>query len=551
MANFYDTMKKVQNNVSVTENGMEGYKTTYHPLLDLNFKVTSYRKLTNEQICKDVDSIIAEQGDARYLLKFLFMVRDVREGLGERRLFRVALKHLIFNASFDNKDEIVKDLIKNQIVEYGRYDDLFIFMGTYLQDYMIETVLNQLKQDYANMEAQKAISLLAKWMPSENTSSAETRKLAKVFIKSFGASAKEYRQTLSALRAYLKVTETYTSANEWDKIDYNQVPSKANLKYKDAFLKHDEERRRDYLAALRVGVDKEGNKVKINSSVNFPHEIVAKYTKKSYWSLQLCEYDEALEQLWKNLKQKDGLNNTIVVRDGSGSMTSTIGNGDTTALDVSTALAIYCSEHLNAGFKDKFLTFSNRAKLIDLSAETNLHNKLKKVFKEDDCSNTNIEDVFDVILNTAVNGNVSPEDMPAQVLIISDMEFDGAYGGNRFNGTSNVFKKAATKYANAGYKLPKLVFWNVCSRTNTIPVTQNENGVILVSGFSVNTLNMVLNGKTDPFLSLVDELETKQYEAIPYLENVKPSNSKLTHTPNKTNTRKANTKKVAKPSWLA
>ena len=144
------------------------------------------------------------------------MVRDVREGLGERRLFRVALQHLISKANFSNKDEIINDLIKNQIVEFGRYDDLYaIFMGTKYQDTMIETVLNQLKQYYANMEKNKPISLLAKWMPSENTSSAETRKLAKVFIKSFGASAKEYRQTLSKLRAYLKVIETYTSANEW------------------------------------------------------------------------------------------------------------------------------------------------------------------------------------------------------------------------------------------------------------------------------------------------------------------------------------------------
>lgn len=540
---FYGTMQKVQNNVSVTENGMEGYKTTFHPLLDMNFKVTSYRKLTDRDICNDIDQIISQAEDAQYLLKFLFMVRDVRDGLGERRLFRVALKHLLNTANFDNKTEIISDLIKTQISNFGRFDDLFIFVGTPYENILIKTIKNQLKSDYENMLANKSISLLAKWMPSENASSKETKKLATAIRKALNADSKTYRKTLSALRAYLKVTETYTSANEWDKIDYNQVPSKANLKYKDAFLKHDEERRRDYLAALRVGVDKEGNKVKINSSVNFPHEIVAKYTKKSYWSLQLSEYDEALEQLWKNLKQKDGLNNTIVVRDGSGSMTSTIGNGDTTALDVSTALAIYCSEHLNSGFKDKFLTFSSRAKLIDLSAETNLHNKLNKVFKEDDCSNTNIEDVFDVILNTAVNGNVAPEDMPAQVLIISDMEFDGAYGGNRFNGTSNVFKKAATKYANAGYKLPKLVFWNVCSRTNTIPVTQNENGVVLVSGFSVNTLNMVLNGKTSPWLSLVDELTTEKYNSIPLLANVVKANVKV-------NTTKRTSKSNKTPDFL-
>ena len=541
MADFYGTMKKVQDNVSVTENGMTGYKTTYHPLLDMNFKISSYRHSTDEQIRQDIDKILAEQEDAKYLLKFLFMVRGVREGLGERRLFRVALKHTLFNATFDNKDEIIKDLIKNQIVEFGRYDDLFIFMGTAYQDFVVETLLNQLKQDYTNMEKGKPISLLAKWMPSENTSSAETRKLAKVFIKSFGASAKEYRQTLSKLRAYLKVIETYTSANEWGKIDYNQVPSKANLKYKDAFLKHDEERRRDYLAALRVGVDKEGKEVKINSSVNFPHEIVNKY---GIWAVG--PYDEALEQLWKNLKQKDGLKNTIVVRDGSGSMTDRIGGTSVTALDVSTALAIYCSERLNDTFKDKFITFSAQAKLVDLSKCASLQAKLKVCRQESDCSNTNIQNVFNLILNTALEGNIKPEDMPEQVLIISDMEFDparpsGAWGGG-FNAGSNVFEVCDKAYKNAGYKLPKIVFWNVNSRTNTIPMKQNENGVVLVSGFSVNTLNMVLNGETDPLLALTKELDVKTYENIPYLENV-TIGAKLAYA-------KKGTKQTKKPNFL-
>ncbi len=538
---FYGTMKKVQNNVSITENGMEGYKTTFHPLLDMNFKVTSYRKLTDADICKDIDLVLAEQGDARYLLKFLFYVRGVREGLGERRLFRVALNHLIKVSDFKNKDEIVKDLIKTQIVEFGRYDDLFVFIGTEYQDFMVQTVLSQLKQDFTNMNNNKPISLLAKWMPSENASSPKTKKLAKIFIKSFGATSKEYRQLLSKLRAYLKVIETYTSANEWSKIDYNQVPSKANLKYKDAFLRHDEERRRDFLAALRVGVDKDGKEVKINSSVNFPHEIVTKYFNCDGWYSHLTDYDEALEQLWKNLKQKDGLNNTIVVRDGSGSMTSKVGSGNTTALDVSTALAIYCSERLNDTFKDKFITFSSQAKLVDLSMCQSLHSKLQTCLCYSDCSNTNIENVFNLILKTAVEGKVKPEDMPEQILIISDMEFDSSYGYNHFNSDSNVFRNAQTKYASAGYKLPKLVFWNVCSRTNTIPLTQNENGVVLVSGFSVNTLNMVLNGETDPFLALVKELDVKTYDSIPYLENVTKAGIKWS----------GNTiSKMDKPSWL-
>ena len=531
---FYGTMKKVQNNVSVTENGMTGYKTTFHPLLDMNFKISSYRHLRDEDICKDIDKIVAEAEDAQYLLKFLFMVRDVREGQGERRLFRVALKHLVDNVNFTNKSEVITDLIKNQIATYGRFDDLFIFMDTEYEQILIDTIKNQLRADFKNMQEHKSVSLLAKWMPSENTSSVATKALAKNIRKALETDSKTYRKTLSALRAYLKVTETYTSANEWDKIDYNQVPSKANLKYKDAFLKHDEERRRDYLAALRVGVDKDGNAVKINSSVNYPHEIVAKYMNQSMWSRRIKDYDEALEQLWKNLKQKEGLNDTIVVRDGSGSMDCHIGDGSTTALDVSTALALYCAERLNGTFKDKFITFSSEATLVDLSEYTSLHSKLRRTYQENDCSNTNIENVFNLILNTAVQGGISPEDMPKQILIISDMEFDAGRSWG-FNADTNVFNIASAKYAQHGYKLPKLVFWNVNSRTNTIPVKQNENGVILVSGFSVNTLNMVLNGETDPFKSLVKELNAERYSVIPLLTNV--GTSKIKSKPVKRTTR--------------
>lgn len=542
---FYKTMQAVQNNVSVTENGMVGYKTTFHPLLDTNFKISSYRHCSDEEIKKDVNTILASE-DASYILKFLFMVRDVRSGLGERRLFRVALKEVL-KANFENKSEIVTDLIQNQVSKFGRYDDLFIFLGTEYEKVLIDTIHTQLRNDYANMTNGKSISLLAKWMPSENTSSPQTKKLAKTFIKAFGSTSKEYRKLLSALRAYLKVTETYTSANNWGEINYNEVPSKANLKYKDAFLRHDEERRRDYLAALRVGVDKEGKTVKINSSVNFPHDVVTKYMEASGWYSRLGNYDEALEQLWKNLKDKEGLADTIVVRDGSGSMTTRIGSGNTTALDVSTALSIYCAERLRGTFKDKFITFSSQAGLVDLSGDTSLHAKLRTCLNYSDCSNTNIQNVFSLILTTAIEGHIAPEDMPKQVLIISDMEFDGGSGYSRFNSSNNVFKICDEAYRNAGYTLPKLVFWNVNSRSNTIPLTQNENGVILVSGFSVNVLDMVMSGKTDPFEALVDKLMVDTYKEIPLLKMlVGNTTKKKTITDNKGRVKK----EVEKPSWL-
>ena len=545
MSDFYTKMKQTQANISKTENGMIGYKTTYHPLLDMNFKLPSYR---GDKIAlnRDLEAVM-KSGDAEYILKFLFYLRDVREGLGERDTFREALRYIIAY-DFENKDEIIKKFINEDVQEYGRFDDIIhIFIGTPYANVVIDKIRTQLNDDFVNMKDGKSISLLAKWLPSENTSSPSTRMFAKKIIKSLGATSKEYRKLLSALRAYLKVTEVNASANKWGDIDYNTVPSKANLKYKNAFLKHDEERRRDYLAALRVGVDKNGKTVKINSSVNYPHDIVHKYSAgRNWWGYKLNEYDEATEQLWRNLKQMPGLDNTIVVRDGSGSMLTTLPNSNVLALEVSTALAIYCAERLQGDFANKFVTFSSDARLVELTGST-LQGKLSQIFHYDDCSNTNIENVFTLILNTARHHGMSQEDMPKQVLIISDMEFDAS----RFRAGANVFDNMAQLYQSFGYELPKLVFWNVNGRSNTIPTLQSKNGVILVSGFSVNILSMITSGKTDPFEALVDKLNVERYANIPLLKlcdkvEVDKSEVKVAKTPKG----KREKKVIEKPNWL-
>jgi hypothetical protein len=524
-------MYQTVNNVSITENGMVGYKTTYHPLLDMNFKITSYRNKTDKEIIADLKQVLNSE-DSSYVLRFLFMVRDVREGLGERRLFRLCIKELL-NHNFVNKEEIVKDIINNLISEYGRYDDLFVFIGTEYESNVIKKIRNQLSEDIDNQSNNKPISLLAKWLPSENASSRETKSLARKIMNELGASPRQYRKVLSSLRAYLKVTEVQTSANDWSNIDYNIVPSKANLKYKNAFLRHDEARRREYLAKLAVG-DKS---VKINSSVNYPHDIAMKYRNGGGWYSTVGAYDETLEQLWKNLPQMKGMENTIVVRDGSGSMYQPVQVGNTVqAIDVATALTIYCAERLNAEFKDKFITFSSRPQMVDLSNYSSLHSKLNHLRSYSDCSNTNLEAVFDLILKTAKDHNMKQEDIPSQILIVSDMEFDGATT-NRNMG--NVIELAQRNFESAGYKLPKLVFWNVCSRTNTIPCKHNENGVLLVSGFSVNVLKMVMNGETDPYKALLKELNSERYTNIPLIEIVYNNVKKKTVNKN-----------ITKPSWL-
>lgn len=528
---FYNKMQQTVNNVSVTENGMVGYKTTYHPLLDMNFKITSYRNKTDKEIITDLKQVLNSE-DSSYVLKFLFMVRDVREGLGERRLFRICIKELL-NHSFSNKEEIVNNIINNLISEYGRYDDLLVFIGTEYESTVIKKIRTQLSQDIDNQSNNKPVSLLAKWLPSENASSKETKALAHKIMNELGASPREYRKVLSSLRSYLKVTEVQTSSNDWANIDYNIVPSKANLKYKNAFLKHDEERRREYLAKLVAG-DKS---VKINSSVNYPHDIVNKYSNNGYWSTSIKAYDETLEQLWKNLPQMKGMENTIVVRDGSGSMYQPVQVGNTVqAIDVATALTIYCAERLQGDFNNKFITFSSSPKMIDLTGFYSLHSRLEHLRHYNDCSNTNLEAVFDLILKTAKDHNMKQEDIPSQILIVSDMEFDGATTNRN---TGNVIESAQRKFEGAGYKLPKLVFWNVCSRTNTIPCKHNENGVLLVSGFSVNVLKMVMNGETDPYKALLKELNSERYTNIPLIEIVYNNVKK-----------KPVNKNITKPSWL-
>lgn len=495
-------------NVSETENGALGYKTTNNALVDLNFKVASLRSSKEEVVKKEWSKAYLDEKKLSVL--WLFYLRDAREGLGERRSFRIILKQM----SHDNP-ELIKRLI-NLIPKYGRFDDLWVLLDTELKEDVILLVKEQLYSDMRNMIQNQPVSLLAKWLPSVNASSKETIRYAREICEALGHSEKEYRKALSSLRKYLDVVEVKMSDKDWEDIDYNTVPSQANLKYNSAFLRNDEARRRVYLARLAKG-DKE---VKINASTLYPHDIVHKYMKEYYGTIR--EHDETLEQLWKNLPNTvKECGNVLVVRDGSGSMTSEIGNTKIEALDVSTALSIYFSERSSGQFKDKFITFSSTPKLIDLSKQHTLYDKIQKCMNYDDCSNTDIEAVFNLILYTAVNNKMKQSDLPKTILIISDMEFDGSKTGREyrwssgFNYSEKLFESISKNYHALGYELPRLVFWNVNSRTNTIPVKSGGiNGLALVSGFSVNICKMVMSGNLDPFECLKEQLLSDRYKPV-------------------------------------
>lgn len=471
--------------------------------------MSSFRNLSEKEVEREFAKAFFE--NKLLAVKWLFLAGDVREGMGERRLFRIGMRFLAHT-----EPELAARLLP-LIPEYTRWDNLIGLIGDCpLTARIIEIVKSQLDADIKNMAAKKPISLLAKWMPSINASSDEARATAKTLASAFGMTAKQYRTTLSKLRAYLKLVEVDISAGNWQSVDYAAVPSKANLLYKNAFLKHDVTRRTQFLEKLKQG------KTKINADVLFPHDIVYRYCGGERWCSEPKAYDETLEQLWKALPDYvKGDGTTICVADGSGSMTAPIGNTYITALNVANGLAIYFAERCSGQFKDKFITFSERPQIVDLSHCDNLHDKIGVALSYDECANTNIEAVFELILTTAVKHKMPQSELPSTVLILSDMEFDACAESNsgiiyNFQGTPNVrlFDAIKAKYEKRGYKLPRLVFWNIASRTHTIPLRENELGVALVSGFGPVSLTMALSGKLDPLECLLEMINTPRYDKV-------------------------------------
>lgn len=496
-------------NVSVTENGAVGYRTTCKALLDLNFAVSSLRNASEMEIEKRFAMAFYE--DKLLAIKWLFYAGDVRGGLGERRLFRVALKWL-----GKNERDLLKKLIP-LVAEYTRWDNLLCLLDfkDSVSDVVVETFKKQLSEDMENMSNKKPISLCAKWMPSVNASSKRSRVYAKYLIYNLGISDRQYRKMLSKLRAYLKVVEVQMSKREWQSIDYAAVPSRANLIYNNAFIRNDEKRRREYLEALQKG------ETKINAGVLFPHDIVHNYNiGYRYDYMKGCAakfgtYNATYEELWKALPDYvKGNGNTICVADGSGSMGSHVGGTNVSCLEVANSLAIYFAERCSGEFHNQYITFSQRPQLVNFDGCASLFDKVSKALLHNEVANTNIEAVFDLILQTAIKANMKQEEMPKNILILSDMEFDCATRTSRGYVTKKLFQSFAERFEEHGYKLPRLVFWNICSRTGTIPVKENELGVALVSGFSPAIAKMVLSNKTDPFECLLEQLNSERYAAV-------------------------------------
>ena len=507
MLNMYKSKEK-----TYTENGAVAYKSTGKELLDFNFNITEMRHANWNTIGEKFSKVFYE--NPLLAVKYWFMAGDIRESLGERNIFKGIMKWMV-----DNHPEIVEKTYK-LIADYNRWDTLILLADPQFNknEELRKEIVLWIKvvfiHDIIHAYDDEPIGLLGKWLPSENASSKETKRMARQLMQDINISPKNYRKSLSALRNKLRVVECDMSANKWEDIVYEHVPSKANLNYANAFMRHDTERRTEYLNSLKNG------EVKINSKVLAPYEIIRNY---SYNYSRVKEYNEALEQMWKALPRYQ-MNDILVVRDGSGSMTDKC-TGNTTCLDVATSLAIYAAEHNSKNWKDKFITFSSRPEFVDMSNCSSLREKIALCNRYCDCSNTDIYSTMRLILNVARKNKYKQSQMPKSILIISDMAFDaypnryywarGKDNDTPFNYNDTLFEKIQKEYAIYGYKLPKLIFWNVNARgTTTIPVQDNELGMSLVSGFSANIFKMVMSEKLDPYEQLLCILNSERYKPV-------------------------------------
>ena len=510
--------KSLPDNLTYTTNGAVAYSTTSSALLDMFTKLVSYRSLDEKQIVTDWRKAFNENP---YLaMRFLGYTMDIRCGAGERRFTQIVIRDLVKNGGASIAAKLVP-----LIGEYSRYDMLYQFRGNPITDKAVRNLITtQIESDLKNMKQNKSISLIAKWLKSCNSHNAETRNLGLWTAKQLNMTERNYRKTISSLRKYLDVVERKMSSDNWQAIDYeNGVCSRANLNYNKAFLRHDTERRQAFLNALKTG------EAKINASVANPCDIVNKYMNlNARWYGLPQRADDTLEGMWKALPDMiPDDKGMLVVCDCSGSMQSGIGsNTNMRCIDVAMSLAIYCADHLKGAFANKYITFSADPHIVRFNDNDSLCNKLRKTLECQDCSNTNLEKVFDLILKTAIDNHSPQSDLPERILIVSDGEFDsmcdadnilGCYGwtSSRKRVDKTFMQSIAKRFKNAGYKMPTIVFWRVnMSNKTALPFKMDDRGAIMVSGYSTNLLKMVLSDKTNPMDALLEQLNIPRYDCF-------------------------------------
>jgi len=446
--NFLDAL---QTEDTFTENGMVTNSSSLNECVNLFFTIGAMRGQDKQRLLSNFSKAFNE--NPLTAMRILFWSRDVRGGAGERQIFRDVIQFLA-----ETDSEVLAKNIKF-IPEFGRWDDLTVLFNTKVNDDAIATIVQGLETRNG---------LCAKWMPRKGVIFNSIR-------KAMGLTPKSLRKLLVELS---NTVEQKMCANEWTNIEYSKIPSLAMGRYSKAFLKHDDSGFRQYLVHLKSG------ETKINTGAVYPYDVVK--------TLNYGERELAIEQ-WKSLPNfMEGCTERILpVVDVSGSMGCSVGgNSNVTCMDVAISLGLYISERNEGEFKDSFITFSEKPELQKLSGD--LFNRYSQLRRADWGMNTNLEKVFKLILGQAKKHNVSQNEMPTKILILSDMEFDQAT-----RQSDSAMKMIRSEYEQHGYTLPSIIYWNIQSRNKNFPVRYDEKGTALVSGLSPSIMKSILIGNID------------------------------------------------------
>ncbi len=446
----------IANQEARTANGMKARKSTASACVDLFYKIGASR---GKDITGDFTAAYVENSDVA--LRIAQWARDVRGGAGERQIFRDLLVHL------EKTDPDAALALLRKVPEVGRWDDIFVFSNPDLKSAAYTMLGDALR-------AQNGLA--AKWTPRKGKIAAEVRAF-------FGMTPKQYRKSLVAMT---KVVETQMCANDWDNINFNHVPSVASRNYKKAFGRHTP-KFAEYVAALVKGTPG----VKVNANAIFPHDVLKGVINHYGMELNKVDTDHIVVQ-WEALPNYVGEASILPLVDVSGSMSCPAGkNTNVTCMDVSVSLGLYLADKNKGVFKDTFLTFSDKPALMTLKG--NVVQKAAQMVKSDWGMSTNLHAAFTKILDVAVKGNAPQSDMPAMVLILSDMQFNQCVKHD-----DSAMAMIERKFEAAGYTCPKVVFWNLNASDN-VPVKADKSGAALVSGFSPAIMASLLGADVEQF----------------------------------------------------
>jgi hypothetical protein len=466
---FVNAIKK-QENKTVTANGDRAYKSTGEAVLDFFYFSGAARNVSEDEIKAKFRAAINDNED--WAIRSLLYARDIREGLGERRLTRIVLGLLA-----SEYPSVAKNIIA-KIVDMGRWDDLLFMLDG---DAEVRTAVFVAIDDALHSDN---AGLVAKWMPRKGKEAARVRGYLRL-------TEKEWRKLLVS---NTNVVETKMCAKDWKSIDYSTVPSVASGRYAKAFGRHDEEGYAAYIQSVKTGKvnEKTGKVEKINTEALYPYSVMT------------MPRDTA-QIAWDNLKDFVGDHSFMPIIDVSGSMTVPA-SGSISCLQVAVSLGVYLAERNKSAYKNLGITFSSNPAWIKINQNDHILDRFRKVEQSNWQMSTDLDKAMQLILDTAVKNKVPQSDLPEFLIILSDMQFNaGSFGSKAAS------KRIVNSFKEAGYKAPNIIWWNLNSSYGTVPIGSNKEGMILASGFSPAIMKNILSGEVTPIKIMLNTIMNERY----------------------------------------